>query len=543
MRRIFCVTFVFGVVVASLATAKVEISHKDNKLRYDISIENVSFKMVEFGKHRFMKLALEGVDGYEAVDGKIGEPEIPVLRFYVNGNVRMSANWDNAKVIQHKTAGLYVKPVFPSVEKRPGSKREVIFKKKSYGTTDFIKNDLVKIEKAGSIRGTKRNLVTISPLSYNPKTGAIRVVKNISLIFTRTDEQAAINQSEEMIALVVTKELAETPAFYQYKAFKQQQGFKTSTIVYGDEVQSADAIRSRLQELLHNQENNLRYALIIGDETIPGKRSEHTHLAGPTDHYYRAIDTDNYEQDINGPDISVGRLPVRTEEQLEAVVAKQIRYAATEFDNSWITKAAFLGTSDRGYYEIAEGTHNYVIDTYTKGLNYTGHFPEVNNAGGDKLYAITHNASGSDVKNAVIDGRAMIIYSGHGYSGGWAGPTLRATELNELSDPNFMPIAFGFACNTADYRGENGIAEIWTRMSGGAIFYLGSVDSSYWDEDDVFQRRIFDALYRDGVREFGRMVEQGLSDHWKHYGGAGLSKYYWESYTVFADPSMKLLLP
>ena len=93
---------------------------------------------------------------------------------------------------------------------------------------------------------------------------------------------------------------------------------------------------------------------------------------------------------------------------------------------------------------------------------------------------------------------------------------------------------------TGDYRLPESFAETWIRHPAGAIVFWGSMDSTYWDEDDILERRMFDAVYRDGLREFGKMTDYGLTEVWRQYGGAGKSKYYWETYTIFGDPSLEL---
>lgn len=70
--------------------------------------------------------------------------------------------------------------------------------------------------------------------------------------------------------------------------------------------------------------------------------------------------------------------------------------------------------------------------------------------------------------------------------------------------------------------------------------YWGSMDSTYWDEDDLFERYMFDGIFRDGQQQFGKISNYALSELWAHYGGEGKSKYYWETYVTFDDPSLDL---
>ena len=141
--------------------------------------------------------------------------------------------------------------------------------------------------------------------------------------------------------------------------------------------------------------------------------------------------------------------------------------------------------------------------------------------------------------DSVEDGRNWITYSGHGYTGGWAGPDMTTNDVHGLNDPTSMPFVLGFACDTGDYRPAETFAEVWQRNPNGAILYWGSVDSSYWDPDDILEKRLYDGIFA-GKREIADILDHALSEHYAHFGGGGFSKYYWESYTAFTDPTITL---
>ena len=70
--------------------------------------------------------------------------------------------------------------------------------------------------------------------------------------------------------------------------------------------------------------------------------------------------------------------------------------------------------------------------------------------------------------------------------------------------------------------------------------FWGSLWTSYWDEDDILERRMYDGIFQKGKSTFADITSNALSEHWRHYGGAGKSEYYWETYVSFGDPSPKL---
>jgi subtilisin-like proprotein convertase family protein len=103
-----------------------------------------------------------------------------------------------------------------------------------------------------------------------------------------------------------------------------------------------------------------------------------------------------------------------------------------------------------------------------------------------------------------------------------------------------LPFVIGNACLTGDFRVGESFGETWQRAPAGAITYWGSMDSTYWDEDDLLERAMFDGIYRDGRLAFGDITNYALGQIWAHYAGEGRSKYYWETYVTYGDPSLDL---
>ena len=142
---------------------------------------------------------------------------------------------------------------------------------------------------------------------------------------------------------------------------------------------------------------------------------------------------------LNTADIFYGRFPFRTNDHLTAMVNKYLAYDELGGDEDWVKKAAFLASNDSNFYDTAERTHNYVIDNYTLPHGYTGIFPENPQPGGDKVYAITYGGTGAHAVNAMNDGRAMLIYSGHGAETFWDAPRVTQDNIRNMTG-NVIPM-------------------------------------------------------------------------------------------------------
>ena len=149
-------------------------------------------------------------------------------------------------------------------------------------------------------------------------------------------------------------------------------------------------------------------------------------------------------------------------------------------NEAWIKKAALLATDDANNYWIPEGTHNYIVDTYTQINNYGGIFPTNPHAGGDKLYAHTYTANNTNVVNALNDARSIVLFSGHGNSSCWGSPGLTKRGIRNLTTTNAFPFVGSFACNTGDFNMIESFGETWMiQENKGAIAFFSFAIASF----------------------------------------------------------------
>lgn len=542
----------FGCLVTALlllgsvpVLAKVDVEKTDNTTIFNVVLDDVSFEPVALDNKQFERAVLRGVDGFEGIVYRVGEPELPVVRLFVDDVDSLQV--ETFGTIEPKMLSFPALPLVPvqeSPEKIYGAFREFTMNLETYNQDRFLGDEPYSSKIVGSVRGAERSLITLFPVAYNPVTGE----KNIRKAFRVTVKHKNIvpaKTGKDAVLFIVGEKFATSQSLKKYESYKTSQGYKVLEYVVVRESDAFEAvtpaaIRKKVQEFYHNTEYSLKYAIIIGDhEDVPGAKP--TAISGVVDHYYAAIDTNDYASDIGTPDIAVGRVSVSNESELSGVVEKFIKYqSSTSTSIAWLKDLSFLATDDQ--YELAEGTHNYVIDTYTKPKGYMGYFPNAQEPGGDKLYAVTHNATGEKSVASIKAGRAIVNYSGHGANTYWDAPRVSQADVRSLNHNDALPFVISNACITGDYRVKESFAETWIRQPKGAIMFWGSMDSSYWDEDDVLERRMFDGIFKEHNLKFGAITQYALAQLWKQYGGEGRSKYYFETYITFGDPSIELRL-
>jgi hypothetical protein len=196
----------------------------------------------------------------------------------------------------------------------------------------------------------------------------------------------------------------------------------------------------------------------------------------------------------------------------------------------WTKKAVFMASND--YYWISEGTHNYVISNYMEPEGYTS----------EKLYVYTYGATATQVVNAFNAGRMYGVYSGHGSQTSWSdGPPLSQGQVQSLTNEYKLPLVFSFACLTGQFNyASECFGETWLRESNkAAVGFYGSSNSTYWDEDDVLEKKLFSSIYDEIKTSFGGMTVEAKVKFIEYYSIDGYrTKYYLETYNILGDPSL-----
>ena len=543
------------------AMTKAVASQVSGEQPVTIPIDHVqyTFGTVQLSGGVFATVDASGMDGYTTV---LGEAKLPVINYYLEvpqgatPTVTMSADsWTDTSLAAQGVPGQIV-PVQPSVVKLPDATAPFTMSAAAYAMDAFTPGTVASIKVVGEIRGHVVALLEVFPVQYNPATGALHLLTRCTLtvqlpgsnmdltratiqrynspsfatvdsaLFTNygTLEAGTSSRGGEGYLIIVDDAFAN--AIQPLADWKAQLGFdvtvtKTSEIPGGV---TKENIKAYVVDAYTNWPTPPSYLLLVGDTPqIPTWTGEITGTC--TDLYYVTINQGDYFADV-----FVGRFPAATAAQVTAMVDKTLYYEAGQFANdSWIKKAAFMASNDN--YAVSEGTHNYVIDTYLDPAGYTC----------DKLYS-HEGATTQQVKDAINNGRSLVIYSGHGSETSWAdGPPFSEADVNSLTNDLMYPFVCSHACLTCQFTVSECFGETWVRGDHkGALAFWGATDYSYWDEDDILERSMFKAWFADGVDFTCGMTNAALYYLYQYYSGGGNTQYYYEEYNLLGDPSVKI---
>jgi gingipain R len=523
-----------------------------------IDLINYNYNTIQTPLGSFATIEIEK-NGYTITEG---QPQLPVLRYYIEvpygANPQISIQSDSWTTTTLSALNLpaEILPVQPSQQKDTTTTPTFVYDDEIYTQSSPLQTTITTFSTIGILRGRQVALLEINPIQYTPATGHLSLLNSIEV--TITFPGADIEQTQQITNRYTTNTFDQLfqNLFSNYgmiqpptsplgrqegyliivydnffdeiqplASWKQTKGFDVTVTKTSDIPGSAtkENIHNYIQDAYDNWAIPPAYVLLVGDEPqLPTYIGSESYTAA--DLYFVTVDGSDYF-----PDIFIGRFPGSEDSHITAMVEKTVFYEQGVFENlDWVKKAAFMASVDN--YQISEGTHNYVIDNYLVPNGYIS----------DKLYQVTYGATTQDVRDSLNDGRSLAIYSGHGSETSWAdGPPFSQNDVNNLINEDMYPLVCSHACVTGKFTVNECFGETWVRAPNkAAVIFWGSSANTYWDEDDVLEKEVFGAWWNDGLEWIGGMTDMGLYYLYQHYGGGGLTEYYFECYNIFGDPSL-----
>jgi hypothetical protein len=324
-----------------------------------------------------------------------------------------------------------------------------------------------------------------------------------------------------------------------FKNYREAQGLRTVLVdptdiydEFNNGVKSAEAIRAFLQYAKQNWAVKPDYALFVGDASIDprnysGSGGESVNLV-PTmtvDTWNMETTSDQMIADFNGDDvedITVGRLPVRNNTELSAVLNKILAHET--FSAQEIKQRGVLMVSDALIgYDFAAGSRNAA-----------SFIP----ADVNKSYLDVGTADPAVIRqnllNSMNAGPAVVNYFGHSTITVWTNVGLyRSSDAVSLTNYSRPSLSVMLACLSGSYAEVNyeALAEATLKSPNGGAFAVWAATgwNSAYDQEMVgkeFYRRVFSGMrLGDAARETKLLTT--LFDIRR-------------TYTFFGDPTQRL---
>jgi hypothetical protein len=506
----------------------------------------VNFDMPQYGMTNtsvkgedFINLSIEDY----GITPDIGYPCLPQISFnlFIADNEQLSHAQDLQLTKESTIMSNKIYPTQAPWPKTNNPDERPFTINREYYNTKGTESPFVSISEPFIIGGVKGIRITIIPFSYNPLENRLTLVTKgsfrirlqneprtsalhsytfndfLKVVFVNYEPSAITPTNNYLIITAPEYETAMAP-FVAQKTSLGYNVFMVNTTVTGT---TNTAIKDYIQQRYNNLTTRPEFVLLVGDvDKIPewtggGEGSPHTDL-----NYSLLEGSDLF------PDVFLGRFSVSNTSQLGNIITKSV-YMENNI-NSLPKKAIFMASNDN--YAITEGTHNFVIDSFFAPNSYTY----------QKLYVHTYGATTAQLIAALNANQSFAIYSGHGAETYWAdGPVLYQSDVNALTNTVF-PYVYSFACLTGrfEYSSEC-FGETWIRTTNGGSVFWGSTVTSYWDEDDILEKRLFRAMFVDHLIKTSPMFVQAKIYFVAYYGTITPTvQRYMEMYNCLGDPSI-----
>ncbi|ALG68306.1 C25 family cysteine peptidase [Beggiatoa leptomitoformis] len=247
--------------------------------------------------------------------------------------------------------------------------------------------------------------------------------------------------------------------------------------------------------------------------------------------------SDNWFVSISGddqlPDLIAGRMPVRTQAQVDAVTDKIINYLqpSTSTDG-WQKYVLFAADNEEEFQAISDYLIGYRIP------NQIAH----------AVYLSGYDNSGvlakADIIKYLNEGALVTTYNGHGGVENWAGEFMfESSDVAALTNQDRLTFAVILSCingRFANYREENPLAEaLLNTADKGAIAVFAPTGLGASIEHAAISEELFKSLFINRQTEVGALVTSAKIKAVTDY---GISTDNLEIYTLFGEPSLRLQL-
>jgi len=506
--------------------------NNSNGLTLDVEygIKQLTTEVIASEKGNFTTISFNGGN----TTMQVGAPALPVYRNLIEVPAGATPEFEiiSSDVKEYSLKDLNINhPIAPfqpgySKSSKPAD-RKFVYNPLSYSAKGYNNNKLVSYEKSGNLRGVEIGNLVVSPVSYNPAEGKIKVYNNLKVRVNFKNGDAAKTYQlkkasyspyfEEANSLILNHQdiaqsdkadITRSPVTYLILAGPGTEGTKLTELVnwkkqkgFNVVVRSVTASETMatLDSWVEQQYNTLSpkptFLLIVGDcdgsYLVPTAKTGLQTDVSVSDLAYGVIGTVSSSNQIQS--MYVGRFSVRSTTDLAAQVDKTIWYEKGQFeattpDLNYLKKPLGAAGQDASYGpkygdpQIRYGWTYYFNNTYTNPTTGTTNGMD----GGSYYLHATSGSADAAIVSAVSAGVNFYNYTAHGANDSFYDPAFSISNINGLSNTGKYPLVVGSCCVTGSFGDSECFGEAWLNAPNkGAIGYIGNSAYSYWDEDLV----------------------------------------------------------
>ncbi len=246
----------------------------------------------------------------------------------------------------------------------------------------------------------------------------------------------------------------------------------------------------------------------------------------------------------NIPQINIGRLPVRSNEELIHYFTKHQNYVHNLYDE-WNKKYLFFSGgnfTDPNQINTLKGINNEIIQNYVN--------PAPIGGSSTHFYKTTDPISNfgpytaSFFQNKIDSGSVIISYLGHSGTQTWDNSITDPIQLRNITNRSSFITDFG--CSTARFAEPDitSFSELFVNgISGQAIGYIGNSSLGFTSTSYVAPKLFYAELLQDSLYNLGNLHRLSKYKLLSTYGSTGTYRLFSLTNTLVGDPIINLAIP
>jgi len=568
MKRIL---FLIALLTVVNLYARVDFSFND----YQVNINGTpEYKLitVKIGRNQYIRIESE-MKGYSTLPG---EAEIPSVTKLIA--LPHTGNYVVSSITYDYEIKKLDKPLIQMGWEENVKKNNEFFSK-----DEWFPSETIKIARPSIMRNYRFTGVTVFPFKYNPQKNELKILKNIKveLKLERSINDNPLTRntdnlySEQFYQIAKSNILGinesrgtgernylfiiDTNFHFNYLSILKSEKQKLGYRVYLASLEEIGTDKENIKNYIQNAYDNWEYppenVLLFGDTSgsffMPTYTVEGTYMPmDVTDLPYTLVSGNDYF-----PDIMIGRISVRSQNQLMTVLNKIIHYETSPpMDSDWFSTAIMccdMGETYNDYENLPSAKETKEVarqklESYGYTTVHTFYAPEDTNL--------------QTLKSYINAGCSLINYRGFGGPIYWTaillneGYMLKNDDIPYFTNGYKLPFVTSIVCAGGDFGCNNTsvcFGEMWVGVGTptnpkGAIGFIGPSehDTKTWF-NNANDQGIYQGFTYENLQTGAQMLLRGKMELYRNFpfghemGDSHVSdQFYFYVYNLLGDPGL-----